>query len=103
MALTPTASASGSTARTQFTVASSSAGSGGTVYTVPEGKSFTGYFYMQYPSNNSYVRIVVNGNQIFVGSNSTYGTWYAFPIYLSSGDVVANVGTEYFNLTGYEE
>ena len=95
--------ASSSTARSQFTIASSLAGNGGTVYTVPEGKSFTGYFYMEQPSNNGYIRIAVNGSQIFVGSNSTYGTWYAFPIYLSSGDVVANVSFEYFTLTGYEE
>lgn len=102
MALIATTS-SESVARTQFTIASSDAGSAGTVYTVPEGKTFTGYFYMQYPSNNGYSRIAVNGSQINVGANSTYGTWYAFPIYLTSGDVVANVGTEYFNLTGYEE
>lgn len=99
MALTPT---TGATARNQFIIASSSAGTSGTVYTVPTGKTFTGYFYM-YAPNSSYTRLLVNGSQIYVGNNTTYGTWYAFPIYLSAGDVVSNYATEYFTLTGYEE
>ena len=102
MALIPTASFSASP-KEQFTIASSYAGNGGTVYTVPSGKSFTGYFYMQQPNNGSLTVILVNGNSIEVGANTTYGTWYAFPIYLNAGDVVANSSTNYFNLTGYEE
>ena len=100
MALIPT---TGATARNQFIIASSSAGTSGTVYSVPTGKTFTGYFYMYSPSSTAYIRILVNGTQIIVGANGTYGTWYAFPIYLSAGDVVSNNATEYFTLTGYEE
>ena len=102
MALSPSSSTV-TTLRTQFTIASSDSGSGGTVYTVPEGKNFIGYFYMQYPNNNSYDRIMINGSYIQVGANGTYGVWHSFPIYLSAGDVVANYSSYYFNLTGYEE
>lgn len=102
MALTPVTSSSASP-REQFTIASAYAGSGGTVYTVPSGKSFTGYFYLEQPNNGSYTRILINGSNIEVGTNTTYGTWYAFPIYLTAGDVVSNSSTSYFVLTGYEE
>lgn len=86
-----------------FTILSSSAGSGGTVYTVPAGKSFVGHFYLSVPNSNSHQAIILNGSQLQIGNNGTYGTWYAFPINLSAGDVIANNSTYYFTLTGYEE
>lgn len=97
----PTSSAAA--LKTQFTIISASAGDSGAVYTVPEGKNFTGYFYMYTPNNSNYTQVLLNGSALYVGTNITYGNWYAFPIYLSSGDVVANSGTHYFTLTGYEE
>lgn len=104
MALLPIPAAqAGETLRTQFTIPSYPAGNNGVVYTVPEGKNFTGYFWMNSPNSASFDVIKLNGQDIVVGYNTTYGTWYAFPIYLSAGDVVKNVGQEYFNLTGYEE
>lgn len=88
--------------RTQFTIASASAGSNGTVYTVPDGKNFIGYFWMQYPTGSN-ERLRINSVDVYVGRNQTYGTWYAFPLYLSAGDVVSNYSSEYFIITGYEE
>lgn len=93
----------GASQTNQFTVPSRPAANNGTVYTVPAGKTFTGYFFMEYPANGSYTYIRVNGSDISVGANTTAGTWYAFPIYLSAGDVVSNYGTHYFTLTGREE
>lgn len=103
MALTQISSATASgLARTQFIISSRSAGSDGLVYTVPAGEAFTGYFYMENPASSSYTTIKVNGINISVGY-STSGTWYAFPIYLTSGDVLSNNSTMYFTLTGYLE
>lgn len=102
MALTPTSSAASGPVRTQFILSSRTAGNNGTVYTVPEGKVFTGYFYMENPASSSYTTIKVNGETITVGYG-TSGTWYAFPIYLTGGDVLTNNGTHYFSLTGYLE
>jgi len=90
-------------ARTQFTIWSNSAGSSGTVYTVPAGKSFTGYVLIQRPSLSNYQKFYVNGNQIDMNGNTTYGDTMYVPIYLGEGDVIANYSTYYFGLTGYEE
>lgn len=102
MALTPIPS-SGAVARTQFTVWSNGAGSNGTVYTVPAGKSFTGYVLFQYASNTNYQKFYVNGALIDINANTTYGTQMNVPIYLGEGDVISNYSTYYFGLTGYEE
>lgn len=102
MALTMTSSTTSGIARTQFTINSQSAGNNGVVYTVPEGKVFTGYFWMDWPANSSYTTIKVNGVTISIGY-STNGTWYAFPLYLTAGDVLSNNGTQYFSITGYLE
>ena len=96
-------SVSTAAARTQFTIWSNSAGSGGTVYTVPAGKSFTGYVLFTYPQNTNYQKFYVNGTQIDINQNTTYGTTLYVPIYLGEGDVIANYSTYYFGLTGYEE
>lgn len=106
MALLPipnTTSSSISTARTQFTIWSNSAGSGGTVYTVPEGKIFIGYVLFGRSSNSNYQKFYVNGTQIDINANTTYGTENYVPVYFGSGDVIANYSTYYFGLTGYEE
>lgn len=103
MALQNIPSTGASAARTQFAIWSNSAGSGGTVYTVPEGKSFTGYVLFQSAQNSNYQKFYVNGTQMDINPNTTYGTTLYVPIYLGAGDVVANYSTYYFGLTGYEE
>lgn len=91
-----------SVARTQFTIPSSGAGSAGTVYTVPKGKVFNGYFTFA-EINSSFQYFLVNGAFIHLGLNSTYQTRFSTPIYLGEGDVIQNYLTHYFILTGYEE
>lgn len=103
MALTPTASAAGSTARTQFTIWSQSAGNGGAVYTVPAGKIFIGYVYPKYPNQSTYWNFTVNGIVIEMSVWSSADLWSPIPIYLGEGDVISNNSTYYFGLTGYEE
>jgi hypothetical protein len=88
--------------RTQFFINTSSAGSSGTVYTVPAGKIFVGFFTFEVPESTT-ARININGVDCRIDGNATSGDRYANPIYLSGGDVVANYSTDYFNLTGYEE
>lgn len=90
------------TTRTQFTIASSSAGSSGSVYTVPKGKVFNGYLAFNAIAN-TYTYFSVNGVTLQLGINGTYETRFSLPIYLGEGDVIKNVGTQYFILTGYEE
>jgi hypothetical protein len=90
-------------ARTQFTIWSSVAGNGGTVYTVPSGKSFTGYVLWSYPYNGNWQKFYVNGQQMDINPNTTYGTQHHIPVYLGEGDVISNYSVYYFGLTGYEE
>ena len=101
MALTPAAPTA--VARTQFTIWSNSAGNSGTVYTVPAGKSFTGYVLFASPTTALAQNFYVNGVLIGIYSNGTYGTELYVPIYLGEGDVISNYSTYYFGLTGYEE
>lgn len=95
--------ASSSVARTQFTIWSQEAGSGGAVYTVPSGKSFTGYMLLKTPFNTIAMYFLINGVQFEFTANTTYGEQRYFPIYLGSGDVIQNYSTSWFGLTGYEE
>lgn len=104
MALIRSASTSSSAAsRTQFTIWSQSAGSFGTVYTVPAGKIFIGYILPGNPMYTIDLYFNINGVTFTFTANSTYGQERYFPIYLGSGDVVSNYSTSYFGLTGYEE
>lgn len=94
MALLPLSS---DTTRTQFAIYSGVAGDDGTVYTVPEGKIFTGYLF---GSGNVFSRYIVNGvtyTPSIIKDNAV------LPIYLSSGDSISNFSTSYFIMTGYEE
>lgn len=102
MALTKQSSTVG-TARKQFTIWSNGAGNGGAVYTVPEGKIFIGYVLFQNPNQSNYQKFYVNGVQMDINTNTTYGTERYIPIYLGEGDVISNHSTYYFSLTGYEE
>lgn len=90
-------------ARTQFTIDTQAAGSNGTAYTVPEGKNFVGYKVSRYPNDANYVGFTVNGVTMYSPYVPSYGTNAFMPIYLSGGDVVGNLSTYYFILTGYEE
>lgn len=104
MALLPIPiAATSATKRTQFTIWSNSAGQGGTVYTVPDGKVFTGYVLPADFQNVNNQKFYVNGAQMDFNPNSTYGTWSPIPVYLGAGDVIQNYSTIYFGLTGYEE
>ena len=108
MALLPIPAADSGTTKTptprkQFTIWSGSAGSNGTVYTVPKGKSFTGYVYPQIPTTSDYWRFNVNGVRIDISANSTYGTWEPIPVFFGEGDVISNYSSYYHGLTGYEE
>ena len=88
--------------RTQFFIYSGAAGASATVYTVPDGKRFIGFFTFEVPELAT-ARININGTNCRIDGNASSGDRYANPIYLSEGDVVSNYSTDYFNLTGYEE
>ena len=91
------------TTKVQFTIDTQEAGNSGTVYTVPNGKTFVGYKISRYPSNPNSVGFYVNGVIMYSPYVPSYGTNGFMPIYLSEGDVVSNSSTDYFILTGYEE
>lgn len=84
----------------RVTVYSGSAGNYGIAYIVPDGKSFSGYLIPVTPGNYSFY---LNGiSHDHVCSSATVFT--PFPIFLKSGDVVANYSTiSYFTITGIEE
>lgn len=105
MALSPisVAGAAPSAPRTQFTIDSSSAGSGGVVYTVPAGKVFIGYKITRQATSNGNAAWQVNGDTVYSPYLATYGADSVIPVYLGEGDVVSNNGSTYFSLTGYEE
>lgn len=99
----PTPGATVASPRTQFTIDTAAAGSGGTVYTVPSGKVFIGYKISRQPTSLSNTSWQVNGVALYSPYVATYGADAVVPVYLGEGDVVSNNGSTYFSLTGYEE
>lgn len=94
MALTK--SSAGTTTKAIF-VHSYPAGSGGTVYTVPEGKVFKGFITPR--NSTSSFSLNINSNQVTFqfGSN---GENSQFNVTLPPETVVGNSGSTYFTITG---
>lgn len=86
----------GTTTKAIF-VHSSSAGSSGTVYTVPEGKVFKGFIIPR--NNTSQITININSDAVVFqfGAN---GENSQFNVTLPPKTVVGNNGTNYFTITG---
>ena len=89
--------AGGGTTKSVY-VNGTTAGSGGTVYTVPEGKVFKGYLIQ---NSTSALNPYINGTQLNVNVGSTsYGRNPVVPFTLPPGTVLQNASSNYFIITG---
>lgn len=77
---------------------SASAGSDGTVYTVPSGKVFKG-FLLTGSNSGANFNFTVNGTTVQIKQNSTY-PHRNIPVTFPSGTVLGNSSVEYFTITG---
>jgi hypothetical protein len=87
----------GATTKAIF-IYTSTAGSGGTAYTVPSGKVFKGFLITSGNSSGNFT-FRVDGTSVQAKQSSSY-THRNIPVTLPPETVLANSGTEYFTITG---
>jgi hypothetical protein len=90
-------SAAGAATKAVF-LYTSSAGSGGTAYTVPAGKVFKGFLISGGNSSGNF-NFTVDGTNVQTKQSSSYGH-RNIPVTLPPETVLGNSSTEYFTITG---